>query len=111
MKFISLPSIDPAKGASESPLTSELINSPDPQVQVYWGAFTNARRDLQGSTEGYSAFGLCDSKQLSDRWRTLVKKSDIFPTPFLGGAIAVFALVVSCGMWIGPHTNEQAGFG
>lgn len=48
-EFISLRSIDPAEGESESPLTTEMINSPDPQVEVYWGAFTKAKRDLQGS--------------------------------------------------------------
>ncbi|MEK6409615.1 MAG: type IV secretory system conjugative DNA transfer family protein [Acidobacteriota bacterium] len=48
-EFISLRSIDPAEGESESPLTKEMINSPDPQVEVYWGAFTKAKRDLQGS--------------------------------------------------------------
>src|SRR5262249_38303283 len=48
-EFISLRSIDPAEGQSESPLTREMIESPDPQVQLYWGAFTKAKRDLQGS--------------------------------------------------------------
>ncbi|MFY9555669.1 MAG: hypothetical protein WAV47_13230, partial [Blastocatellia bacterium] len=48
-EFISLRSIDPTEGESESPLTKEMINSPDPQVEVYWGAFTKAKRDLQGS--------------------------------------------------------------
>ena len=48
-EFISLRSIDPVEGESESPLTKEMINSPDPQVEVYWGAFTKAKRDLQGS--------------------------------------------------------------
>lgn len=48
-EFISLRSIDPPEGQSESPLTKEMIESPDPLVEVYWGAFTKAKRDLQGS--------------------------------------------------------------
>jgi hypothetical protein len=48
-ELISLRSINHAEGESESPLTKEMINSPDPQVEVYWGAFTKAKRDLQGS--------------------------------------------------------------
>jgi type IV secretory pathway TraG/TraD family ATPase VirD4 len=48
-EFISLRSIDPEEGQTESPLTAEMVSSPDPQVEVYWGAFTKAKRDLQGS--------------------------------------------------------------
>jgi type IV secretion system protein VirD4 len=48
-EFISVRSIDPLEGELESPLTKEMIASPDPQVQLYWGAFTKAKRDLQGS--------------------------------------------------------------
>ena len=48
-EFISLRSIEIPEGHSESPLTIEMINSPNPQVEVYWGAFTKAKRDLQGS--------------------------------------------------------------
>jgi type IV secretion system protein VirD4 len=48
-EFISLRSIDAAEGQSESPLTREMFASPDPQVGIYWGAFTKAKRDLQGS--------------------------------------------------------------
>lgn len=48
-EFISLRSIDPLEGKTESPLTEEMNQSPDPQVPIYWGAFTKAKRDLQGS--------------------------------------------------------------
>ncbi|MGH9762801.1 MAG: type IV secretory system conjugative DNA transfer family protein, partial [Blastocatellia bacterium] len=48
-EFISVRSIDPPEGQTESPLTKEMIESPDPQVELYWGAFTKAKRDLQGS--------------------------------------------------------------
>jgi type IV secretion system protein VirD4 len=48
-EFISLRSIDAAEGETESPLTKEMFASPDPQVGIYWGAFTKAKRDLQGS--------------------------------------------------------------
>jgi type IV secretory pathway TraG/TraD family ATPase VirD4 len=48
-EFISLRSIDAAEGQTESPLTNEMFQSPDQQVGVYWGAFTKAKRDLQGS--------------------------------------------------------------
>ena len=48
-EFISVRSIDPLEGQSESPLTREMIESPDRQVSLYWGAFTKAKRDLQGS--------------------------------------------------------------
>jgi type IV secretion system protein VirD4 len=48
-EFISLRSIDAAEGETESPLTKEMLASPDPQVGIYWGAFTKAKRDLQGS--------------------------------------------------------------
>jgi type IV secretory pathway TraG/TraD family ATPase VirD4 len=48
-EFISLRSIDPPIGQTESPLTREMNASPDEQVPVYWGAFTKAKRDLQGS--------------------------------------------------------------
>ena len=48
-EFISLRSIDPLQGQTDSPLTQEMINSPDPNVPLYWGAFTKAKRDLQGS--------------------------------------------------------------
>ena len=48
-QFIALRSIDPPEGKTESPLTAEMVASPDPQVEVYWGAFTKAKRDLQGS--------------------------------------------------------------
>jgi len=48
-EFISLRSIDVAEGQTESPLTKEMNESPDPQVGLYWGAFTKAKRDLQGS--------------------------------------------------------------
>jgi type IV secretory pathway TraG/TraD family ATPase VirD4 len=47
--FIATRSIDPAPGESEAPLTKEMNQSPDPQVALYWGAFTKAKRDLQGS--------------------------------------------------------------
>jgi type IV secretory pathway TraG/TraD family ATPase VirD4 len=48
-EFISLRSIDPPEGQTVSPLTMEMNASPDEQVPVYWGAFTKAKRDLQGS--------------------------------------------------------------
>jgi type IV secretion system protein VirD4 len=48
-EFISLRSIDAAEGQTESPLTKEMFASQDPQVGIYWGAFTKAKRDLQGS--------------------------------------------------------------
>ena len=48
-EFISLRSIDAAEGETESPLTKEMFASRDPQVGIYWGAFTKAKRDLQGS--------------------------------------------------------------
>jgi type IV secretion system protein VirD4 len=48
-EFISLRSIDPLQGQTGSPLTKEMNESPDPQVPIYWGAFTKAKRDLQGS--------------------------------------------------------------
>src|SRR5437868_1052632 len=48
-EFISLRSIDAEEGQLLSPLTREMFESPDPQVGVYWGAFTKAKRDLQGS--------------------------------------------------------------
>ena len=48
-EFISLRSIDPPAGQTGSPLTKEMNESPDEQVPVYWGAFTKAKRDLQGS--------------------------------------------------------------
>ena len=48
-EFISLRSIDVPDGQTESPLTREMNESLDPQVGLYWGAFTKAKRDLQGS--------------------------------------------------------------
>jgi type IV secretion system protein VirD4 len=48
-EFIALRSIDPLEGQTESPLTKEMMESPDPKVGFYWGAFTKAKRDLQGS--------------------------------------------------------------
>jgi type IV secretory pathway TraG/TraD family ATPase VirD4 len=48
-EFISIRSIDAAEGQTESPLTKEMLASRDPQVGIYWGAFTKAKRDLQGS--------------------------------------------------------------
>ena len=48
-EFISLRSIDVPEGETESPLTKEMNESPDSQVGIYWGAFTKAKRDLQGS--------------------------------------------------------------
>jgi type IV secretion system protein VirD4 len=48
-EFIALRSIDPLEGQTESPLTKEMMESPDPKVKFYWGAFRKAKRDLQGS--------------------------------------------------------------
>ena len=48
-EFISLRSIEIREGESESPLTREMRGSPDPYVELYWGAFTKAKHDLQGS--------------------------------------------------------------
>ena len=48
-EFISLRSIDVPEGETESPLTKEMNESRDSQVGIYWGAFTKAKRDLQGS--------------------------------------------------------------
>jgi type IV secretion system protein VirD4 len=48
-EFIALRSIDLVEGQSESPLTYEMLHSPDSNVEIQWGQFTKAKRDLQGS--------------------------------------------------------------
>lgn len=47
-EFISVRSLDPVEGETESPLNKEMIESPDPQVGMYWKAFASADRYLQG---------------------------------------------------------------
>lgn len=48
-EFISSRSLDPPEGETESPLTKEMNESPDPQVSTFWKEFAGADRDLQGS--------------------------------------------------------------
>ena len=47
-EFISVRSLDPVEGETESPLNKEMRGSPDPQVGKYWKAFASADRYLQG---------------------------------------------------------------
>ncbi len=47
-EFISVRSIDPMEGETESPLNKEMRESPDPQVGKYWKDFASVDRDLQG---------------------------------------------------------------
>jgi type IV secretory pathway TraG/TraD family ATPase VirD4 len=47
-EFVSLRSIDPLKGETESPLNKEMGESPDPQVDKYWNDFASVDRYLQG---------------------------------------------------------------
>jgi type IV secretory pathway TraG/TraD family ATPase VirD4 len=47
-EFVSLRSIDPLEGETESPLNKEMRESPDPQVGKYWKEFASVDRYLQG---------------------------------------------------------------
>jgi len=47
-EFVSLRSIDPQEGETESPLNKEMRESPDPQVGKYWKDFASVDRYLQG---------------------------------------------------------------
>ena len=47
-EFISVRSIDPLEGETESPLNKEMSESPDPQVGKYWKDFASVDRNLQG---------------------------------------------------------------
>ena len=48
-EFISVRSIDPLGGETESPLDKEMKESPDPQVGKYWTSFARADRYMQGA--------------------------------------------------------------
>jgi type IV secretory pathway TraG/TraD family ATPase VirD4 len=47
-EFISVRSIDPPEGETESPLNKEMSESPDPQVGNYWKDFARVDRYLKG---------------------------------------------------------------
>jgi type IV secretory pathway TraG/TraD family ATPase VirD4 len=47
-EFISVRSIDPLEGETESPLNKEMSESPDPQVGKYWKDFARVDRYRQG---------------------------------------------------------------
>jgi hypothetical protein len=47
-EFISVRSIDPTEGETESPLNKEMRESPDPQIVKYWKDFARVDRYLQG---------------------------------------------------------------
>jgi type IV secretory pathway TraG/TraD family ATPase VirD4 len=47
-EFISVRSLDPLEGETESPLNKEMSESPDPQVGEYWKDFAKADRYVQG---------------------------------------------------------------
>lgn len=47
-EFISIRSIDPLEGETESPLNKEMSESPDPQIGKYWKDFARVDRYLQG---------------------------------------------------------------
>jgi len=47
-EFVSLRSLDPVEGETESPLNKEMNKSPDPQVGRYWRDFASVDRYRQG---------------------------------------------------------------